>query len=361
MVMAKAPAGDSIMAAAQMKPLLALSKQEPVQAAIGLTANGEGLILLDKRAKPKRVFSMLKAGAAKAKLQLNAASLRFGRAEVDTDYDPGMVRFFVNKDAPGNLRLKLVEVVKRIPYQKVEINVDRSLELEPEEDDAHQPETAPAPAAEQPLPVPPAAPPPPAAPRQDIAGLRRILEGLIGRISETAGDDAARKAQLVALAVTANNAVKAEDLRAAATSVKELSNALAASPAAPPQADAAGSPLAIWTDAKDQVDSQLSRLYQLLREPGITVFTRVADEIENVLGSFRTGLITALLDFDRANARDRDARRKAVLDVVADYRSRLGTDPHVIAADTNPLGVPITARDTLGAALDHIEQQMAAT
>ena len=357
--MAKAPAGDSIMAAAQMKPLLALSKQEPVQAAIGLTADGEGLILLDKKAKPKRVFSMLKAGATKAKLQLNAASLRFGRAEVDIDYDPGMVRFFVNKDAPGNLRVKLVEVVKRIPYQKVEINVDPSLELEPEEDDAHQPETAPAPAGEHP--VPPAPPPSPTAPRLDIVGLRRILEGLIGRISETAGDDAARKAQLVALAVTANNAVKAEDLRAAATAVKELSNALAASPAAPPQADAAGSLLAIWTDAKDQVDSQLSRLYQLLREPGITVFTRVADEIENVLGSFRTGLITALLDFDRANAQDRDARRKAVLDVVADYRSRLGTDPHVIAADTNPLGVPITARDTLGAALDRIEQRMAAT
>lgn len=357
--MAKAPAGDSIMAAAQMKPLLALSKQEPVQAAIGLTADGEGLILLDKKAKPKRVFSMLKAGATKAKLQLNAASLRFGRAEVDIDYDPGMVRFFVNKDAPGNLRVKLVEVVKRIPYQKVEINVDPSLELEPEEDDAHQPETAPAPAGEHP--VPPAPPPSPTAPRLDIVGLRRILEGLIGRISATAGDDAARKAQLVALAVTANNAVKAEDLRAAATAVKELSNALAASPAAPPQADAAGSLLAIWTDAKDQVDSQLSRLYQLLREPGITVFTRVADEIENVLGSFRTGLITALLDFDRANAQDRDARRKAVLDVVADYRSRLGTDPHVIAADTNPLGVPITARDTLGAALDRIEQRMAAT
>jgi hypothetical protein len=361
MIMAKAPAGDSIMAAAQMKPLLALSKREPVQAAIGLTADGEGLILLDKKAKPKRVVSMLKAGAAKAKLQLNAASLRFGRAEVDTDYDPGMVRFFVNKDTPGNMRIKLIEVVRRIPYQKVEINVDASLELEPEEDDVQQPEAASAPAAATPGPVAPAAPPAPATPRLDIAGLRRILEGLAGRIAQTAGDDATRKAQLVALAVSANNAVKAEDLRAAAIAVKQLSDAVGASPGAQPRADGAGSTLTIWADAKDQVDSQLSGLYQLLREPGITVFTRVADEIENVLGSFRTALVTALLDFDRAGAGDRDVRRKAVLDVVADYRSRLGTDPHVIAADTNPLGVPVTARATLGAALDSIQQRVTAT
>ena len=45
-------------------------------------------------------------------------SVRFGRAEVDTDYDSSMVRFFLNKDAPGNMRIRLVEVVKRIPYQR---------------------------------------------------------------------------------------------------------------------------------------------------------------------------------------------------------------------------------------------------
>jgi len=34
-------------------------------------------------------------GRIERQLQLNAASLRFGRA--DTDYDSGMVRFFINK------------------------------------------------------------------------------------------------------------------------------------------------------------------------------------------------------------------------------------------------------------------------
>jgi hypothetical protein len=135
---AKEPASDSIMAADKMKPLLALSKREPVQAAIGLTADGEGVILLDRKLKPKKVVALLKANAAKAKLQLQPSSLRFGKAEVDTDYDPGMVRFFLNKEAPGNMRAKLVEVVKRIPYQKVELNIDSSFDEEPEDE---EPET----------------------------------------------------------------------------------------------------------------------------------------------------------------------------------------------------------------------------
>ena len=63
------------MPGAKMKPLLALSKKEPVQAAIGLTADGDGIILLDKKAKPKKVASLLKSAAGKAKLQLNSASL----------------------------------------------------------------------------------------------------------------------------------------------------------------------------------------------------------------------------------------------------------------------------------------------
>ena len=61
--MANAPASEAIMAVAKIKPLLALSKKEPVQAAIGLTTDGEGVILLDKKASPRKVASMLKANA----------------------------------------------------------------------------------------------------------------------------------------------------------------------------------------------------------------------------------------------------------------------------------------------------------
>jgi hypothetical protein len=215
----KGPASDSIMTPDKMKPLLALSKKEPVQAAIGLTADGEGLLLLDKRAKPKKVLSMLRADAGKAKLQLNAASLRFGRAEVDPDYDGSMVRFFVNKETPGVMRVKLIEVVKRVPYQKVEINVDPSLEEEPEEDVQAQ-ETASTDDASTPE-VPP--PPPPPDNTLDGGALTRELAALAHRIP---GADQSLKPRLLELANDANTGIKANNLTQTAQSLAELRTAL---------------------------------------------------------------------------------------------------------------------------------------
>jgi hypothetical protein len=264
--MAKAPASDSIMTADKMKPLLALSKQEPVQAAIGLTADGEGLLLLDKKAKPKKVLSMLRASAGKAKLQLANASLRFGRAEVDTDYDSGMVRLFINKDAPGNMRIKLVEVVKRVPYQKVEINVDPSLEEESEEDEAPA-AAAPAPAAAAPAPPPPpsaAAPAAPAAP--DGQALRRALAELIGRIPAAAGEDAARKATLLKVAGMANDQIKSGNAAAAAGTIEKLRQVLGTpAPARPAGAVVrVAQALLLWNDTRSHVAQQIKTLQQAI-------------------------------------------------------------------------------------------------
>ena len=359
--MAKAPASDSIMAVDKMKPLLALSKKEPVQAAIGLTSDGEGLILLDKKAKPKKVFSMLKASAGKSKLQLNTSSLRYGRAEVDTEYDAGMVRFFINKDAPGNLRMKLVEVVKRIPYSKVEINVDPSLEAEPEEDQEGVAPTngasavAPAAAAE-PLPPPPVQP---AAAVLDPAALRRDLAGLIARIGPAAGTDAARKGLLVTLATQGNDALKSSNLEAAAQSIARLREALD-NPAVTAPTAAGPKSAQVWADAKDAVDQQLEGLYGLLKKTGLPVLIEVAAEIESVLANFRTGLITSLINFDSAAGQAKETARAEALKSVADYKARLTTDKHVLAADKNPFGVSITVGATLGAALDRLQRQLAA-
>ncbi len=229
----KGPASDLIMTSDKMKPLLALSKREPVQAAIGLTSDGDGLILLDKKAKPKKVFAMLKAEAGKAKLQLNMSSLRFGRAEVDTDYDSGMVRFFINKDAPGNMRMKLVEVVKRIPYQKVEINIDPSLEEEAEEGEAEEADASAA-GADAVAPDPPPPPPPAAAPtpEADPKSLAAELAGLLRRVAEVPGTNPA-KPRLVKLATDANVQIKTNNLTAAADFIGQLRTALDEALAAP--------------------------------------------------------------------------------------------------------------------------------
>lgn len=141
--MAKTSIADQIMAPERMKSILAVSKREPVQAAIALTTDGEAVLLLDKKAKPRAVMGMLRSKAAKAKIALNGSSVRFGRAEVDPEYDVGTVRLFVNKGAPGVMRVKLTELIKRVPYQKVEFNIDPSLEEEEkgQEQDAAAPET----------------------------------------------------------------------------------------------------------------------------------------------------------------------------------------------------------------------------
>ena len=81
------PTPDDIMAAAQMKPLLMLSKREPVSAALGMTADKLGVVLLDKKAKPRKALAQLRAEAKKIQLGLDNASLRFGTAEVDPEID----------------------------------------------------------------------------------------------------------------------------------------------------------------------------------------------------------------------------------------------------------------------------------
>jgi hypothetical protein len=417
----KAPASDSIMTPEKMKPMLALSKREPVHAAIGLTADGEGLILLDKKAKPKKVLSMLRADASKGKLQLNAASLRFGRAEVDTDYDSGMVRFFINKDAPGNMRMKLVEVVKRIPYQKVEINVDPTLEEEPEDEAEMHEGTAGAPPTTE------------TASQPDPEALKRDLAGLIGRIAQIAGTDATRKAQLAKLATDANGALRSNDLAGATQLIEALQSAIDTVPTAPPPppqtgadtiapdalhkdltglvgriAAAAGTDnakkallaklatdannalkandpgtagrliaqlrggietqtgqgtkiLPIWRDARDTTGDQFNKLQDAMKNSGLPLFARIADRGLN--GITETRLVTLQVALMEVDAAQGEARAKAVektRTAITDMRGFLQTNPVLRLLDANPLKVPLTLQATLTGALDNIDKALTA-
>lgn len=238
-----ANAAEKIMPPARMKALLATSKNEPVAAAIALTTEGDGIVLLHKLAKPKKVLGMLREEAQKAGLKLNNATARFGRAHVDTDYDSAMVRFFVNKEAPGTMRAKLVPVVKLASYQKVELNTDPALENEDEDG-----EGAPPPASDAAPPPPPDAPPPPppppsnAAPAVDDGAVRAELAKLIGRLAQLSTADADLLESLKKLATMANVNLKTGNLNAAATAVAELRDGLdrAAQPTTQPAAPDTG-------------------------------------------------------------------------------------------------------------------------
>jgi hypothetical protein len=352
----KAPASDSIMTPDKMKPLLALSKQEPVQAAIGLTADGDGLLLLHKIAKPKKVLAMLRAEAGKAKLSLNGSSLRFGRAAVDTDYDAGTVRLFINKDVPGVMRVKLIELVKRIPYQKVEINVDPALEQEPEDEtDGQAAASAPSEAA-------------PPTPMFDPAALTEQLRGLLGQISGAAGNDAARKADLVKLAGAANVELKAGRLDAAAEAIARLraqlstpadagARAAAAASGATAGVVALGKARLIWRATREKMVSQIDRLAQELRAD-------YADEGfgEEIADAFSRRVAPILVNFDDSlgdkldeviSQTDPAGRGALVAEarlILGRYQTFLASEPLIPLLDENPYA-PSTLAATLSSTL----------
>ncbi len=347
MAKAPTPASDAIMTPDKMKPLLALSKHEPVQAAIGLTADGEALILLDKRAKPKKVLAMLRADAAKAKLPLNASSLRFGRAEVDADYDSAMVRFFINKDAPGNMRLKLVEVVKRVPYQKVEINVDPSLEEESEEHETEESRDAPPPVIAA---APP--PPPPAAGEDPKVALSHKLAALMQGIPKVAGGDPVVQHSLAALAAPAAAALKAGDLEAARVAMEALGHAMAASMhQAAPSADL----LALFRDAREEVDAGLNKLQEAMRGTQDADMIRIADlGMYGMTDGEGVGLLKALMDLRGAAPEQRAASSRAARAAAAAYKAAVFKHVLVDLVDANPFGIAVGIKAKLGPALDTI-------
>ncbi|HLY57264.1 MAG TPA: OmpA family protein [Stellaceae bacterium] len=135
----KEPDADDVMSAAELRPILALAKRgNPVACAIGLTKTKEGVILVDKRLKPKKVRDLLKKQAADVGLQLDNTSVRFGRALVDADSGSGSTLIIsVNKEAPPALRLNLKNHVKKDGFMGLEIMTDDELESESEEDDKH--------------------------------------------------------------------------------------------------------------------------------------------------------------------------------------------------------------------------------
>jgi hypothetical protein len=371
---------DKIMSAAKMKPLLALSKKEPVQAAIGLTADGDGVVLLDKKMKPKKVMSVLKAMAAKEKIQLQPSTLRFGKAEVDTDYDPGMVRFFVNKEAPGNMRPKLIAVFKQIAYSKVEFNIDTALEDEPEEEgegeDAGAPTTATTTDAQPsappaPPPIAPAPPPMQAKAPPDANALRTALGQLTLAIPTVAKGDATLQDALTRLAALADGSLKGGDLEKAATEIDNLRRALAAAmEQAKLTAKAEGGGGAVtyaksrlaWLAARKKIESDIETLRQRI----IDAFKDqpIAPQLDT---SYRTKVAPVLAALDESladvlddatNETDAAKRTKLVADakgIMAKYAQFLTSEPLIKDLDENPF-LPLSIRATVGGTISTLSK-----
>ncbi|WP_187830082.1 hypothetical protein [Siccirubricoccus phaeus] len=138
----------------KLKQLLRLSKKEPVSCAVAGNTNDATMafILLDKVKAPKAVSGQLDKENPKN------FNLRWGTVVVDTDIDPKLVTFTLNKNVTGMAK-KLKKTLKGTGYTKVVINFeDGTSDSELEEGETQAP---PAPSNAQPGTIPPAPPPPP--------------------------------------------------------------------------------------------------------------------------------------------------------------------------------------------------------
>lgn len=227
-------AAEPMMDKATMKRLLTLSKKEPVSCAVGMGADPQlGLLMLDKIKQPKAVErEMMKAHP-------ETRNERFGTAVVDTEIDPKLVRFHLNRAAPGMAR-RLVKTLKGTGFSKVEIVLEDGTVAESagEAEDESAPVETPAP---QPVAPQHVAPPPvesqpvetQAHPQLTPALLTGILAGLMKRVQAYTGPAEAR-AELIKLAQAASAHLKAGELEATLRGADALRHALDAPVASPP-------------------------------------------------------------------------------------------------------------------------------
>ena len=113
------------------------------------------------------------------------------------------------------------------------------------------------------------------------------------------------------------------------------------------------SPIAIWINAKDEIDHGLGMLAQELHRYGDARCDRVAEfGLYAITEDGETvGMTRALLEFDRAHGARREAVTKALRAAVAQYRSSAVTNPVIRLLDDNPFGVRLNLQNTLNAAL----------
>lgn len=107
-----------------MKRLLARARRGAVTAALGqgdAKSGGHGLILLDRVMPPKQVLKALKEQFP------TGSKFCFGSASVDTDADPKLVTFRMNRRVPG-LDRRLRKSLKGTGYSRVAIQTGKAPE-----------------------------------------------------------------------------------------------------------------------------------------------------------------------------------------------------------------------------------------
>ena len=128
------------MTPAEMKPLLRIARRRPVACAVVLTRDRQPVLLLDRKLKPRKLAAMIRQQARNEGIDLDAATIRFGRARVDGASDAGKVTFTVHKAAPSSMRQAILPALRGAGLQRCEFVVDQALEQEGEDGQEQHPE-----------------------------------------------------------------------------------------------------------------------------------------------------------------------------------------------------------------------------
>lgn len=230
-----------------LKPLLRLAKRRAVACAVCLTHDREAILFMHRRMKPRRAMEEVRHQGKALKLDLNIATIRFGRARVDLAYDSQTVLFTLNKPAADVMRRALLIHLRPVGFQHCEIGVDEALEDEEggdfDEDtldeEADEEKLRSARAAAGSLGPPPsmtapsmtasaisAPPPPETTDTHDLAALHASLTHLVRELAATVVRAHGHENPLVELATQAQVCLKLGDGPGAASRIDRLRQGL---------------------------------------------------------------------------------------------------------------------------------------
>jgi hypothetical protein len=356
--MAKAPESvqDAVMDVVHMKAILKLTltgdddgNKVRLPIVIALDNADEGVVSVARRGSPKRLRTELirivqKQGLSD-RIKTDPGRLYFGFAFSNADAE-GVLQIDVNKQpaSADKLATKIFHRVRSVGFSAVVFHVIENLENVPEGEE------------EEAEGAPTALPPPPG---PALATLTHELALAIGEIMRVAGADPSRKAALAQLAGAANAAIKAHDAGEAARLITALKRAIgqaaASAPAGPASTMSADDLLALFRNAKDEVDTGLNQLQAALRATGEEDMVRIADYgLYGMTDGAGVGLMKALFDLRGATNETRASLYQAARGAADAYRTAVFADAAVDLVDNNPFGVEVGIKAKLGRALDII-------
>ena len=114
-----------------------------------------------------------------------------------------------------------------------------------------------------------------------------------------------------------------------------------------------------FRDATETVDMQMAALAGACRQSKDPWLMRIADlGLSAVTGNFKTPLMAACLDVSGASGDNVAGAVAKARNAVADFAQHIATDPQVVGCDSNPFGVSVSIRATLGPALKSLNDAL---